>query len=153
MGVSLLAGSSAFAAFFATSSTGTPSKFGVGASAMVAVFTTANLVIGFSHKARDHQILYSRFKHLAVDLLDQTIKPDIRPEVVQRNLLLIEVDERPIYRALDASCYNEVVRAMYSNADDIWKHSISLKWRHKILMHLARFSDNDFRPRGETGPK
>lgn len=149
MGISLLAGSSAFAAF---SSSQISDKYGAIASAIVAILTTTNLVIGFSHKARDHQMMYRRFKQLAIDLLDQKISKDDDLTKIERKKLLIESDEPPIYRALDASCFNEVVRSISSDADYILNNSLTIKFRHKLFMHLVRFSENEFRP-SNTRPK
>ena len=62
-GVVILSGSSAVAAIF-----GNHSTFGIVAASATAVLTTIDLVVGLSHRARDHEVLYRQFKQLAADM-------------------------------------------------------------------------------------
>jgi hypothetical protein len=145
MGISLLAGSYAFAIFFQTPDHAARGKT---VSAVVAIVTTLNLIFSFSHKARDHQILYRKFKQEAVNLAVTDDSDATALSVIEKQMLLIEIEEPPIYRALDASCYNETVRAFMSDQAMVYKSSIPLRIWHRLLMHFWRFSDTSFSPRG-----
>jgi hypothetical protein len=114
------------------------------AGLIITTVGAADLVIGFSNKARDHQLLAQRFGDLArrIRLADSPTDADAR--VWEDEKLLIDADEPPIYRALEADCYNEVCRAW---GRPLPPYAPKLDLRHKLLMHVWRFEKEAFEPK------
>ena len=101
-------------------------------SVIVTVLATLDLVIGFSVKAKEHEILYRRFCDLNIKMADVV---ELKNEFI-RDRLEIEKDEFPIYRVLDILCHNEEARSMGSESE-IYK----ICWWHSLFRHFWRFSD------------
>lgn len=121
----ILSGSAAFSGVF-----GAPQWIGL----FVAGLGALDLVIGFSHKSRDHAVLHRRFVELISEL--QVSDESALPRLTQKRLS-IEQDEPPIYKALSLACHNEIV-ASHGNGDE---HAVPIGfWRH-VLMHFCLFSD------------
>jgi len=119
---------------------------GGGDSAKVLAFIAAllaalDLVVGFSHRARDHALLYMRFMDLAVEIAN-AVEPSVQ-ELSRWNAkrYTIEKDEPPEYRALNFACYNEAVVARGSSPEAC----VPLSWWQKLWMHFWRFSGMDGR--------
>lgn len=83
----------------------------IGAAFVVAVFSAVDLVVGTAEKARKHDDLRRRFIKL-----EGVIRRDEHPSSQMlagwgEERLTIELDELPIYRALDVLCWNELAVA------------------------------------------
>lgn len=83
----------------------------IGAAFVVAVLSALDLVVGTAEKARKHDDLRRRFIKL-----ESGIRRDERPSpqmlaAWSEERLAIELDELPIYRALDVLCWNELAIA------------------------------------------
>ncbi|MEI8396900.1 MAG: hypothetical protein WCF85_19365 [Rhodospirillaceae bacterium] len=130
--ISLLAGSAAFA------STGVMSAqyFGL----LGAVVGALNLVWAFSHRARDHEILFRRFSELAVELRSapSPAESDMRRWIGRR--IAIEADEPAVYWAVEADCWNEVSVAWGREKHGLVKISRACG----LLKHLWRFESSEF---------
>jgi hypothetical protein len=100
--VGILAGSAAFANTWQN-----PQLFGL----VGALVSALNLVWGFSHRARDHEILYRRFSELAIDLRATSAPSEANLHDWVRRRLAIEADEPAVFWAVEADCWNEVTRA------------------------------------------
>jgi hypothetical protein len=100
-------------------------------SVVVTILATLDLVIGFSVKAKEHEILYRRFCDLHIRMADST---EFENDFV-KDRLEIEKDEFPIYRALNLLCHNEEARAIGSK--EIYK----LGRCESLFRHFWRFSD------------
>jgi hypothetical protein len=102
---------------------------------IITMIAAADLVIGFSRKARDHEFLHREFGRLAIELRTAEVRTESELAQWTKRRIEIESDEPPIYWALEASCYNEVVVA--------WgrKHRglVQLKRRQRVLMNWCRF--------------
>jgi hypothetical protein len=126
----LLSGSAAFA-----NALDNPRWFGLVAATLGAL----DLVFGFSHRARDHEVLHKRFTDLAADLRTTASPTQEEVQRWERRRLEIEADEPPTYWALEASCWNEVAHA--------WGRSGSVRlsfWQH-LLMNWRTFDKTEFR--------
>lgn len=127
----IVLGSAAFASLF-----GIPEMFG----AAVAVLGAADLVFNFSHRARDHEILYRRFVHLLAQVRDSAPSEEALAKL-HRLRLEIEADEPPLYYALEAQCYNEATMARgWERANALLK----LGFSQRLLMNLFTYSNREF---------
>lgn len=124
-------GSAAFA-----SSLNSPELFG----ALAAVIGAADLVFSFSHRARDHEILYRRFSEIAADIKQKQKPSEDQLTLWERKRIEIEADEPPIYWALEASCDNE---ATIARGWEKYNGLVSLSFSQKRLMNLFTFAKDD----------
>ena len=79
-------------------------------AAAAAALAAIDLVWVFSHKARDHEILFRRFGDLAIKIRSEKATPESYA-CWEKQRLSIENDENPIFKALEADCDNEVRHA------------------------------------------
>jgi hypothetical protein len=111
---------------------------------MIAGIAALDLVAGFSHKARDHEVLHRGFSDMAVEIrrtIEKT-EEDYGKWLAWR--VRFEAEEPPIYWALEASCDNEVTAAW---GRDETEGLVPLGWRHHIFMNWYRFDKTEFPPR------
>lgn len=109
-------------------------------NAIIVAIASLDLVIGFSSKAKDHEILYKKYYDLQIQIQTQKASPEARRSWLAE-YLKIEMEEPPKYEALDISCHNEEARAMGCHASEYYKLNIA----QKLFMHLWRFSDTDWK--------
>ena len=106
-----------------------------------ALFGTIDLVLGFALKARDHSDLAKRFTELEQQIVRIGSNPtekDVADITCAR--LEIETDEPPIFRVLDATCHNELVRSYgYGKTQ-----RVKIGWLKKRFQQFFLFSDSDF---------
>jgi hypothetical protein len=111
-------------------------------SGLVATFLgTLDLVVGFSAKARDHDLLYQKFCDLARQVRKKTSPAEDDIVRWRDDRLAIEADEPPTLCALEADCWDEVRRAWGRKG-----YSPVLLWKHRYFMHFARFEQSKFEP-------
>lgn len=105
--LALIAGSAAFA-----TAVSTHHAFTVGFSALVAIISAVNLVVGPGQAARIHIDLAKKFAELERRIrLSRSIDSDgLNTLIAER--LLIEAEEPPVLRVLDTMCHNELCRAL-----------------------------------------
>lgn len=101
---------------------------------------TLDLVFSFSLKARDHVMLHSEFTGLLADIRTAGSFKKATLGEWERRRLEIEAKELPIYWALEASCYNEVVHARGAQESGL----AEIKWFQTVLMNWARFDKDGF---------
>jgi len=106
---------------------------------LAALIAALDLVVGFSMKARDHELLYMRFMDLFADMEGVTSPSDDQLAEWTRQRRTIEKDEPPHYTALNLACYNEVARARGFAEDVI----VPLTFWQKLMMHFIKFSNHD----------
>jgi len=111
----------------------------------IAFIAAMDLVLGFSHKARDHSILYMRFIDLLVEMESKFDRVGENLSSWTSRRLAIEKDEPPVLTALNASCHNEVIAAQGLDADE----TVPLTEFQSLFMHYFRFDEMDRRTRGE----
>lgn len=125
----IISGSAAFARY-------QPEFAGLGATVLGAL----DLVFGLGTKARDHHVLYRQFSDLARRARKIEGPAPAELEELRNERLAIEVDEPPIFWALETDCYDEVCRAWGRQPSQ--QHE--LRWYHRLLMHWLRFEQASF---------
>jgi hypothetical protein len=105
---------------------------------VAATLGALDLVFGFSHRARDHELLHKRFTALAAELRTTTSPTQEEAQRWERCRLEIESDEPPTYWALEASCWNEVAHAWGRPA------SARLTCGQHLLMNWSTFDKAAF---------
>jgi hypothetical protein len=78
-------------------------------AAIAALLGVADLVMGFAHSVNQHRDLKRKFCILERQVIASKTQHTLEEAQIQRSE--IEAEEPPIYRALDAMCYNETVIA------------------------------------------
>jgi len=130
MFVVIICGSAAFAGQFTTL-----------AGFIAALFGAVDLVLQFSHKARDHHDLYRRFSRLGIEIsLLQVASEDV-VRAFTAKCQEIELEEPPIYWALEADCDNEALRALGRDAQ---LGLVPLTRCQRLFMNLYRFDRISF---------
>lgn len=132
-GLSLVFGSAAMVTILAQVDTRIPLL----ASALVAVVSTIDLVIGTTAMARLHTEIARRFIDLEreLTLLKNPTDDDLRACTAKR--LAIEADEPPVLRVLDILCHNELLLAMGYDRTELYH----VPWYKRSLAHLINFAD------------
>lgn len=115
--------------------------------AAAALLAATDMVIRYSHKARDHEMLYRRFNGVATEIARKGATETNRDQLNNWDARIEEIfgDEPPVYRALHAICHNEVVIAHNRDPENL----IDLKLRHHILFNFWRFRNFGLRTRGQ----
>lgn len=121
--------------------------FGVGAGNATAVLGFAiavagalSLVLYFSRRAEDHEKLLLRYAKLASEIRMEEPTPDHIQRCFHQGRR-IAATEPPIYWALKAACYNEVLRAHGAK-----KHRYNISLLPRLLMNFVKFDrDRSFR--------
>lgn len=80
------------------------------ASAVAAFFAAMDMVIGYSKRASVHSNLRERFALLEIDMVMGDAEENTWAGY-QRERLMIEKDEPPLYKVLDNLCRNELLEA------------------------------------------
>ena len=112
-----------------------------GASLVVTIFFTIDLIVGTSRKARDHNDLVRRFIELEQDM-ELTSKPsedDLRK--FRATSLEIEKDERPPLKILVDICHNEMITAYGYKAD-----LVPIGWWKRLFANILSFEPYQSRP-------
>ena len=104
---SLVTGSGAFAAAVATHH-----HLAIAFSALVALLSAINLVVGPAQAARLHEELARRFARLEHDIKRSKEVNSDQLNAFVADRLMIESDEPPPLRVLDTICHNELCRAL-----------------------------------------
>ncbi len=76
---------------------------------VTAILVASDLVVGYSRRANQHHDFKRRF----IELERRMLKSDLNEtfDAVRDARLVIESEEPPIFRALDAMCHNELLTA------------------------------------------
>ena len=97
------------------------------AALMVALFSTIDLVVGHSLRARDHQDLYRRYIELENDLVSKPLDAELVTQGTTRRLSL-EAEEPPVKRILDVICHNDLARSMGCDSSEMWRVKWYQRW-------------------------
>lgn len=104
------------------------------AGAVGLLLGTADLVFGYSQKARDHEQLYRRFVELGIKARQSAATDDgVQALTIERER--IEADEPPVFWLLEADCDNETTIAW---GLDHKNGLVPLSWYHIWLMNFWR---------------
>lgn len=79
---------------------------------VVAFVGALQLVFDFGRQARDHQVLQRDYYTLLADMDRVTVPTDEKLAEWRGKLTVINADEPPVLRAIDAKAYNDAVDAM-----------------------------------------
>lgn len=102
-------------------------------AAVVAIFSTIDLVIASPAKSREYEDLSRRFIALEKKIMVAE-NPDSKFfKAVQAEKLSIEADEPPHLRILNAVCFNETVTAMGLNKNE----KVKIEWYQRLFMNFA----------------
>lgn len=115
-------------------------------AALVAIFSAADIVLGFSTKARDHDGLYRAFSRLLQDIAEQDQPTRVDLAQWKRRRLEIEMDEPTALDWLERRCSAEEAVARGCPIDKAWK----LKQWQILLSQWAMWPSF---PRPETPPR
>ncbi len=102
-------------------------------SVVVAITSAADVVLGFSQKARSHDGLYRSFSRLAQDISENENPVEEAVYAWRRRRLEIEMDEPLIMDLLERRCSAEETKARGRKLPEAWKLT---KWQTR----LARFA-------------
>lgn len=133
----LLAGNILFV--LATPSTA-PQPWWMSAMALVGALMSAfDLVVGYATKAALHAELRNSFSDLEIKVRESDgSAKSLR--ALERRRLEVEQREPPIYRALDAACHNEVVRAFFDR-DQHQRNCHAIGRFPMLTRHLLRWTN------------
>jgi hypothetical protein len=92
-------------------------------AAIAALFSAFDLVVGFGHRANEHRDLKRRFCVLERQVISASTPATIQEAQIKRSE--IEAEEPPIFRALDAMCYNEMIIAQGHSTTSEYFHKVS----------------------------
>jgi len=102
-------------------------------AAVIAIFSTIDLVISSSAKSREYEDLSRRFIALEKKIMVAE-NPDSKFfKSVQAEKLSIEADEPPHLRILNAVCFNETITAMGLNKDE----KVKIEWYQRLFKNFA----------------
>lgn len=127
----IIAGSAAVASAFAAS--GIQALQWV-SGAFVAVLAAIDLVVGTVDKATLHTDLYRRFIRLEKRMLNPGSLTSEALTSIESEQLDIEMDEPPVYHALNRSCHNELLRS--EGRPELYE---TLSWSHRTFRNLLHF--------------
>lgn len=109
-------------------------------SVIAALFAAMDMVIGYSKRAALHGNLRERFAMLEIDMVDGDTAPATWSKY-QRERLIIEKDEPPIYKVLDNLCRNDLLEAEGFNRRDNPEHFFSATWWQRFTSQIFRWDD------------
>jgi hypothetical protein len=90
-------------------------------SSVLAVFTAADLVLGFSARARNHDALYRKYSELGVKIILAANPTDADVREWEAERLRIEADEPPAKDWLERRCAREEHLGRGRAVNDAWK--------------------------------
>ena len=129
--VTMLAGSAVMGSAFAATAV-PPLQWGMGA--LVAVLAVLDLAAGTGDRAVLHTELYRRFIRLEQRLLDPRSLSSEFLTSIESEQLDIEMEEPPVYHALNRSCQNELLRS--EGRPELF---LPLSWFHRTFRNLLHF--------------
>lgn len=142
--VTMVAGSAVIGSAFAESAV-PPLQWGTGA--LIAVLAIIDLVVGTGDKATLHTVLYRSFIHLEKRMLDPGSLSEEFLTSVESEQLDIEMNEPPVYHALNRSCQNELLRS--EGRPELF---LPLSWFHRAFRNFLHFPNLPAGQRsGESG--
>jgi len=127
--ITVLSGTATFATALATLS----KTWTLGSAVVVALFSTIDLIIGTSEKARLHTDLANKFIELEKDIVVASEElEELQLSELTARRLDIEAEEPPIKRILDSICHNELLRAMGYNES----MQVKIRWYQRWFVNF-----------------
>lgn len=119
------------------------SQWTVAIGLAVTALGASQIAFQFASRARDHHELAHKFAVLLAEIRSTTSPTEADYSRWQQTRISIEHDEPPLFHAVEADAYNEVVNAYIPVAPR--RH---LPWYIYPVMHLSRFESWRFLPQG-----
>ncbi len=113
---------------------------------LAAILAALDLVVGFSNRARDHEILYRDFTKLLSTITSTRNPTWDQVSEWEKRWLDLSVEEQPIFWAVEASCYNEATIALGRQHHGL----VKLSRFHRLLMNYRRFEKDEEKLAGPT---
>ena len=114
-------------------------------TASAAFFSGLNMIVGFSRKARDHEVLRSKYYALRVEI--EKARGDVsKLEELKCKMLSYFADGSVFLTALDMIAHNRTCLAQNPDA-----HVFNIPWRHRLLAHFWSFTGYYSKPRARVG--
>jgi hypothetical protein len=133
----LVSGSSAVAAIFGAF--GADETFSGAVAAVPPLMGAIAIVWNLASRARDHQVLASRFYYVARAITAGPATPENAARW-QAELLEVYESEPGTFHALNAECYNAATRAMNRQPRPLYR----IRWHQHILRNWWPFSPGSF---------
>lgn len=109
-------------------------------SIVAALFAAMDMVIGYSKRAALHGSLRERFAMLEIDMVGGDTTPTSWSQY-QRERLVIEKDEPPIYKVLDNLCRNDLLEAEGFKRRDTPEQFFSATLWQRLTSQIFRWDD------------
>ncbi len=107
-------------------------------SIFAAFFATFDMVVGFSKQAGIHTNLKDRFASLESKMISGDTEKETWTNY-QKTRLNIELDEPPIYIALDALCRNELLIAEGFTGNDYKKQFVKVGTFERLTSNIFKW--------------
>jgi hypothetical protein len=129
--------------FFDLAKVGSTATWLIIFSVIAAFLAGLDMVVGYSKKANLHDTLRRKFVDLEVKMITSTSNK-INLKNFQKERLLIEKEEPPIYLVIDGLCRNELlISEGYSKvkySDEFFKY----KLHHRLTAHFFPWNDINY---------
>lgn len=118
-------------------------------SLVAGVLAIFDFVVSYSQRADQHRHLRRRFCELEVEMVMADDGDDKRWKELVAARLHIEIDEPPMYRALDLLCHNEQAIADGHKPDTAEgrQYLYKLLWRQRVTAHFLHWDNIGSDPR------
>jgi hypothetical protein len=111
-------------------------------SVLAALMAALDMVVGYAKRAINHGGLRERFALLEIAMIDGGIDEDTWLKH-QRERLMIEKDEPPIYKVLDLLCHNELAEAEGYKRSDSPECFFTANWWQRFTSQIFRWENTD----------
>ncbi|WP_256815381.1 MULTISPECIES: hypothetical protein [Pseudomonas] len=108
----------------------------IGASALVTVLASINLVVGSALRARAHSDFVRQYVDLEKRMLGQPDEQTLQQ--VSESRLSIEAEEPPVLHVLNAICHNELMRAMGYKREKL----AEIGWAQRLFSQFFDFREH-----------
>lgn len=114
-------------------------------SVFAALLASMDMVVGYSKRATLHGDLRERFALLEIAMIDGGVE-DSAWQKHQRERLMIEKDEPPIYKVLDLLCHNELAEAEGFKRRDSPEYFFKASWWQRFTSQVFRWENANTTP-------
>ena len=114
-------------------------------SVLAALMAALDMVVGYSKRVTLHGDLRERFATLEIAMIDGGVD-DEAWLIHQRERLMIEKDEPPIYKVLDLLCHNELAEAEGFKRSDSPEYFFKANWWQRFTSQIFRWENANTTP-------
>lgn len=109
-------------------------------SFLAAILAAMDMVVGYSKRSSLHSSLRERFANLEIDMISGSNEDNVWQNH-QRERLIIEKDEPPVYKVLDLLCNNELLEAEGYSRKKTPKYFFSASMIQTLTSQLIRWEN------------